>query len=91
LPQILDENKKWKELKPNHVREIKALVDENRKLNWFFDIVVEETSPGDDPIVATEKVMPWAEAGATWWIELMWNEKDPEKLRQRIRQGPPKL
>ena len=90
LPTIIDQKKKIAELKPQHVREIKAFVDENRKLDSHFDIVVENTSPGDDPTAATEKVRPWIEAGATWWIESMWQEQDSEKWRQRLRQGPPK-
>jgi hypothetical protein len=90
LPTIIDQKKKFAELKPQHVREIKAFVDENRKLTSHFDIVVENTSPGDNPVAATEKVRPWIEAGATWWIESMWGEQDPEKWRQRLRQGPPK-
>ena len=91
MPQILDEDKKWRQLEPNHISEIKTFVDENRELDLPFDIVVEGTSPGDDPAAAVEKVNPWVKAGATWWIESMWNEKDPEKWRQQIRQGPPKV
>ncbi len=90
LPQILDADKKWAELKPEHVGEIKVFVDENRDLESNFDIIVEGTSPGSDSVSAAEKVFPWADAGATWWIESMWTEKDPEKWRQRLRQGPPK-
>ena len=60
------------------------------ELDTPFDIVVEKTSPGDDKIAAADIVAPWAEAGATWWIESMWEEKDPAKWLQRLRQGPPK-
>lgn len=69
---------------------LKVFVDENRDLESNFDIIVEGTSPGSDFVSAAEKVFPWADAGATWWIESMWTEKDPEKWRQRLRQGPPK-
>jgi hypothetical protein len=89
LPTIIDQKKKFVELEPQHIREIEAFVAENRKLDSHFDIVVENTSPGDDPVAATEKVRPWIEAGATWWIESMWGEQDPEKWMQRIQQGPP--
>ncbi len=91
LPQILDADKKWTPLKPEHVREIKTYVAEKRELESDFDIVVENTSPGDDHDAAAEKVIPWSEAGATWWIESMWDEKDPQIWRRRIRQGPPKI
>ena len=68
----------------------RALIN-SPQLDSHFDIIVENTSPGDDPLAAAAKVRPWIEAGATWWIESMWGEKEPEKWRQRIRQGPPKL
>ena len=90
LPTIIDQNKKFVDLTPEHVRQIKAFVDENRQLDSPFDIIVESTSPGDDPLAASAKVRPWIEAGATWWIESMWAENEPKKWFQRIRQGPPK-
>jgi hypothetical protein len=90
LPNIIDQNKEYADLTPEHVREIKAFVEENRKLDSPFDIIVEKTSPGEDPAAAAAMVRPWIEAGATWWIESMWEEESPEKWRQRIRQGPPK-
>ena len=34
-----------------------------------FDIVLEGETPGDDPAAAAAIVRPYAEAGATWWIE----------------------
>jgi alkanesulfonate monooxygenase SsuD/methylene tetrahydromethanopterin reductase-like flavin-dependent oxidoreductase (luciferase family) len=89
LPAILDANKKWNPLQPQHIRKIKAYVEANRTLTSSFDIIVENTSPGDDPAAAAQKVRPWIEAGATWWIESMWEEQDAEKWRQRILQGPP--
>ncbi len=91
LPTILEPNKKWGELKPEHICEIKSYVDKNRKLESPFDIIVEKTSPGDDPETAAEVVRPWAEAGATWWIESMWEQQDPASWRERLQQGPPSL
>jgi alkanesulfonate monooxygenase SsuD/methylene tetrahydromethanopterin reductase-like flavin-dependent oxidoreductase (luciferase family) len=91
LPAILNADKKWEQLQPHHVQEIKTFVDTNRTLKFPFDIIVENTSPGNDPSAAVDKVRPWVEAGATWWIESMWEEKDPKKWFQRIRQGPPRI
>ncbi len=39
---------------------------------------MEEETPGDDPARAAAIVQPWAEAGATWWLEAVW--KTPETL-----------
>lgn len=53
--------------------------------------------PGGAPQEAIEGaavtmiVRPWEDAGATSWIESMWTAKDPEKWRERTRQGPPFL
>jgi hypothetical protein len=90
LPTIIDKNKQFVDLTPDHIRQIKDFVDNNRQLDSLFDIIVENTSPGENRSVATAKVRPWLEAGATWWIESMWAENIPEKWRERIRQGPPR-
>jgi hypothetical protein len=29
------------------------------------------------------------DAGATWWIEALWDEPDFEKVLSRVRAGPP--
>ena len=89
LPTIIDKKGKFADLTPDHISQIKAFVDENRQLDSPFDIIVENTSPGDDPEAAASKVRPWIEAGATWWIESMWAEQEPDKWRKRLRQGPP--
>jgi alkanesulfonate monooxygenase SsuD/methylene tetrahydromethanopterin reductase-like flavin-dependent oxidoreductase (luciferase family) len=89
LPTIIDKDNKFAELTPEHVGDIKNYVAANRTLVSSFDIIVENTSPGDDPTAAAEKIQPWIDAGATWWIESMWSENDPEKWYQRLRQGPP--
>jgi alkanesulfonate monooxygenase SsuD/methylene tetrahydromethanopterin reductase-like flavin-dependent oxidoreductase (luciferase family) len=91
LPAILGPDKKWEKLEPEHVREIHTYIEEHRQLNAPFDIVVENTSPGDNAPAASDKVRPWIEAGATWWIESMWEENDPQKWLLRIRQGPPQI
>jgi alkanesulfonate monooxygenase SsuD/methylene tetrahydromethanopterin reductase-like flavin-dependent oxidoreductase (luciferase family) len=89
LPVVLGESKKLAQLEPQHIQKIKAYIAEHRHQSAPFDIVVENTSPGDDAAAAHEKVRPWIAAGATWWIESMWEELDPQKWRKRIRQGPP--
>jgi hypothetical protein len=90
LPAIIDQNKMFVDLTTGHLRQIKAFLDKNRKLESHFDIIVENTTPGNDHSAAVAKVQPWIEAGATWWIESMWTENESHKWLQRIRQGPPK-
>lgn len=84
-------------LTPEHVREIAVYAAAHRENSGHFDIVVEGNTPGDDPAAAADQVLPWADAGATWWIEANWDmPRDPianpmiTQLRKRIRQGPPK-
>jgi alkanesulfonate monooxygenase SsuD/methylene tetrahydromethanopterin reductase-like flavin-dependent oxidoreductase (luciferase family) len=90
LPAGLDAEKKWYEIKPDHIREMKAYIDERRAQDTPYDIVIEGTTPGDDLEAATEKVRPWSDAGATWWIEAMWSASDLDAIRERIAQGPPR-
>jgi hypothetical protein len=75
---------------PETIREIKDYARENRDEKTPFDIVWEGQTPGEDPGRAASIVRPYAEAGATWWIESPWTPpNEPEDLRIRIRQGPP--
>jgi alkanesulfonate monooxygenase SsuD/methylene tetrahydromethanopterin reductase-like flavin-dependent oxidoreductase (luciferase family) len=79
---------------PDEIREIRAFIDERRVEQTPFDIVVEGQTPGDNPEQAAGIVRPFAEAGATWWIEALWENIDrpggQEAVLERIRQGPPR-
>ncbi len=80
------------EVAPGDIREMKDYVEENRGAGTAFDIVWEGQTPGDDPGWAAEVVRPFAEAGATWWIESPWlPPNEPEDLRRRIEDGPPRV
>lgn len=75
---------------PGIIREVKEYADEHK--DGAFDIVWEGQTPGEDPMQAASIVRPFAEAGATWWIESPWTPPNaPEDLRTRIRQGPPQV
>ncbi len=91
LPAKMSPSGKFEELTPDDIRAMKTYIDENRTLSTPFDIAIEGTTPGDDPDQAVAAVRPWAEAGATWWIEAMWSAPDLEAVRARIQQGPPRL
>jgi hypothetical protein len=59
-----------------------------------YDIVAEGTTPAD-PAQAAEIVRPWAEAGATWWIDADWSDMQPDRVRkaavERLTAGPPRV
>ncbi len=77
---------------PETIREIKEYAEENRTETTPFDIVWEGQTPGEHPGQAASIVRPYAEAGATWWIESPWTPpNEPDDLRVRIKQGPPQL
>ena len=71
------------------VREIRDWLDE-RSPDRRVEIVVEGTTPVDRD-AAGAQVRPYAEAGATWWIESDWETFDVEPARRRISAGPPRL
>ncbi len=71
------------------IREMKAYVEANRTLTTPFDIVIGSKTVEMKNIQPKDKILPWAEAGATWWIEELWDAKK-ETVIERIRQGPPK-
>jgi alkanesulfonate monooxygenase SsuD/methylene tetrahydromethanopterin reductase-like flavin-dependent oxidoreductase (luciferase family) len=83
------------QLTPAALREMRAFVEQRIGTDRPFDYVVEGETPGDSPQQASEKVRPWQEAGATWWIEARWETLRDERLYgrmlERIQQGPPRL
>jgi hypothetical protein len=95
LPNVMDEQGQIRQTTPEDLREMRDYIAENRPASTPFDIVMEGQTPGNDPKQAAEIVQPWAAAGATWWIESMWEApRDGEGLelvRQRILDGPPRL
>ena len=89
LPSTLGTDDKAGQASPREVREMRAYVQERRTLKTPFDIIVEGETPGDDAARAQEIIRPWVEAGATWWIEAMWNASSESNVLARLEQGPP--
>jgi alkanesulfonate monooxygenase SsuD/methylene tetrahydromethanopterin reductase-like flavin-dependent oxidoreductase (luciferase family) len=75
-------------LTPADVAEALAYIHEQRASDMPFDLAVSGESPNDAE-TARAQVQPYAEAGATWWIEegLGWTL---EEFRARIQAGPPR-
>jgi Luciferase-like monooxygenase len=76
---------------PNDVRSIADFVSRERpeeRRGEPFEIVAQGSTPAD-PAAAAEIVRPWAEAGATWWIEADWDAPSLDSVRRRIAAGPP--
>lgn len=76
--------------KPEQILEASVYFQKKRKSDQPMDIIIEGQTPGDDRMKAREILAPYKDAGATWWLESMWAEKDPQAVLQRIYQGPPK-
>jgi alkanesulfonate monooxygenase SsuD/methylene tetrahydromethanopterin reductase-like flavin-dependent oxidoreductase (luciferase family) len=94
LPNVLDDAGEHRELTSADVAAIRDYVAANRPDDAPFDIVCEGQTPGDDPAKAVATVQPWEAAGATWWIEAMWDQASGDEGRAavlgRLRQGPPR-
>jgi alkanesulfonate monooxygenase SsuD/methylene tetrahydromethanopterin reductase-like flavin-dependent oxidoreductase (luciferase family) len=77
-------------LTPDDLRALGRFAAERRPEAGRFDVVMEGVTPGEDRAAAAAIVRPLAEAGATWWVESMWEvPNEVDDLRRRIRQGPP--
>jgi alkanesulfonate monooxygenase SsuD/methylene tetrahydromethanopterin reductase-like flavin-dependent oxidoreductase (luciferase family) len=68
-----------------HVREARARSSKDRP----FEIVAQGQTP-PDPAAAGAIVKPFADAGATWWIDGNWSDVTAESLRERVDAGPPR-
>lgn len=76
-------------LTPNDVRDIRALVAEQRPSLDGFDMVIGGVL---EPACAADELAAYAEAGLTWWVESLdwWSYKTPEAIAARIAAGPPR-
>jgi hypothetical protein len=91
LPAKVNADGSNAEVTPADIQVMKAYITEHRTQTTPFDIVCEGETPGDNRERAFEIVRPFAEAGATWWMESRWSFPPIDELRTRIRQGPPRI
>jgi alkanesulfonate monooxygenase SsuD/methylene tetrahydromethanopterin reductase-like flavin-dependent oxidoreductase (luciferase family) len=73
---------------PEDIREIKAYVDANRSGSAPFDIVLNGSMASLDEAQRKDKSLQLSKAGATWWIEGLWDATE-ETAAERIRSRPP--
>lgn len=72
---------------PDELANMLQWLDDNGARRPGFDVVVEgETEPDD-----ASAVRPYAEVGATWWLESRWAASDKEVLKARIEAGPARV
>jgi alkanesulfonate monooxygenase SsuD/methylene tetrahydromethanopterin reductase-like flavin-dependent oxidoreductase (luciferase family) len=70
---------------------VKRYLDTHAPKDRTFDLVIEGRTPGGDSTEARAILQPYADAGATWWLETMWSApNEPSDALARIRQGPPR-
>jgi hypothetical protein len=77
---------------PDQLCDIRAWLDQ--RAEDPIELVSEGETSGTDPAAAAETVRPWAEAGATWWLETRWemphhSAERMAQIRDRIAAGPP--
>ncbi len=77
---------------PSSLAEVRSWLDEHT--DRPIDVISEGETPAADPAAARALVQPWADAGATWWLETRWEmpHHSPERtqqIRDRIAAGPP--
>ncbi|GIF18026.1 alkanesulfonate monooxygenase SsuD/methylene tetrahydromethanopterin reductase-like flavin-dependent oxidoreductase (luciferase family) [Actinoplanes tereljensis] len=70
---------------PTHdaTREMRAWLTEHGST---ADILAEGETPMSG---GADLVIPWAEAGCTWWLETRWQAETKHEIRDRIAAGPP--
>ncbi len=79
---------------PEELHERKDAIEALRSSPSSLDIITEGETPHDDPVRAASIVRQYAEAGATWWLESMWEWEGITRtydMRTRIRSGPPRI
>lgn len=78
------------EMTPDGLREVQSFIRTYRAGDNHLDVAVMHETPGDRPDEGAVIVAPFAEAGATWWLEPIHGWRGGfEEMRRRITQGPP--
>jgi hypothetical protein len=89
-------------VKPEDMRAMISFVREQRAhaglASQPFEVVHGGVSSGTDQEADHASVLAYAEVGVTWWLEQLvpwrwgtWDHWPLDVMRQRIRQGPPRI
>jgi alkanesulfonate monooxygenase SsuD/methylene tetrahydromethanopterin reductase-like flavin-dependent oxidoreductase (luciferase family) len=78
---------------PQDMREMRDWLAQHGARN-DLDVISEGETPAGDPDAGRAIVKPWADAGATWWLETRWEmpHNSDGRMREvevRIAAGPP--
>jgi len=77
---------------PGELRAAVRYTREHRTATGPFDVALEGRTDGTAPDRGGAHVVPYIEAGLTWWIEALgWWRGTPDDAMARITQGPPVL
>jgi hypothetical protein len=90
LPLKMSDKGEFEQVETRDLVEMKAFIDANRTLTTPFDYVVEGKLSSLDMPHRQEMAVEWSEAGATWFVESLW-EANEETSAAYIQQGPPDL
>jgi hypothetical protein len=79
-----------KHLTPAEIRDVQAYIKEYRTSGTPFEVVYGGETSGSNGAEDAALVAPYVEAGLTWWLESP-GQRAPAEMRERIRQGPPRV
>lgn len=88
IPHVMNDEGKFVDMTPAALREMKRYVDANRTATTPFDFIIEGSTRELDVSQAKDKLAEWEDAGATWWMESMFNLTE-EQITEIVRNGPP--
>lgn len=80
-----------RDLTPEDYKQLVAYIQEHRAESAPFDVMASGETSGTEVEKDAETVGRFTEAGATWWQESFnWNHS-LDQMRERIRNGPPRV
>jgi hypothetical protein len=78
--------------KPKDIRDILSYIQKHRTTEGLFDVAIIGWGTGKDRKRNAEKITPHINAGMSWWLESLYIDHDStDRMRKRIRMGPPEV